>query len=74
MNKYLMAFLTCLGIFALWILFQMFVVDGVIVGVLFCSAIFGAWKIIVNSGDKNEKQEEEQQQKKTEVNDLEEKK
>lgn len=59
-TRYLLAFVTCFAIFALWVLFQVFVAEGVLVGVIFCSAIFGAWKAIVGSNQKedNEKTEE----------------
>lgn len=62
MNKYLLAFLACLGIFILWVLFQVLVAKGVLVGILFCSAMVGAWKMIVKSDDKKDQQEKDGQQ------------
>jgi len=67
MNKYLMAFLACFGIFILWVLFQVFVAKGIIVAIIFCSAMVGVWRMIVNKSDDKE---EEAQQEKTEENDL----
>ena len=52
-TRYLLAFVVCAAIFALWIVFQMYVAKGVIVGVIFCSAIFGAWKAITAGGKEN---------------------
>jgi len=63
MKKYLMAFLVCFAIFVLWILFQVFVAKGVLVGVLFCLAMFGAWKMIVKRDDKKANEEETETQK-----------
>lgn len=48
--RYLIALLACAAIFVLWILCQMFVVKGVLIGVLFCSAMAGTWKAITSSG------------------------
>jgi predicted membrane protein len=71
MNKYLMAFLACLGIFILLVLFQVFVAKGILVGILFYSAMVGAWKGIVRSNDKkNQQEKEEQQQQIAEENDI----
>ena len=52
-TRYLLALAVCIGIFALWIVFQMYVAKGTLVGVLFCGAMFGAWKAIVNGGEKD---------------------
>ena len=52
-TRYLLAFAVCAAIFALWIVFQMYVAKGVIVGVIFCGAIFGAWKAIIAGGKEN---------------------
>ncbi len=52
-TRYLLAFVVCAAIFALWIVFQMYVAKGVIVGVIFCGAIFGAWKAITAGGKEN---------------------
>lgn len=49
-TRYLLAFAVCAALFALWIVFQMYVAKGVIVGVIFCSAIFGVWKAITAGG------------------------
>lgn len=52
MNKgarYLVAIITCIAIFALWVVFQLFVAKGVLVGVIFCSAMVAAWKGIVGT-------------------------
>ena len=52
-TRYLLALAVCIGIFALWIVFQMYVAKGTLVGVLFCGAMFGAWKAIVNEGERD---------------------
>lgn len=48
-TRYLVAFIACSAIFALWVTFQLYVAKGVLIGVIFCSAIFGTWKAIVGS-------------------------
>ena len=58
-TRYLLAFITCAAIFALWILFQLFVAKGILVGVIFCSALFGAWKAIVGSNKEDNGKSEE---------------
>lgn len=50
-TRYLLALAVCIGIFALWVVFQMYVAKGTLVGVLFCGAMFGAWKAIVRGGE-----------------------
>lgn len=58
-TRYLLAFIACAAIFALWIIFQMFVAKGILIGVIFCSAMVGTWKAIVGSNRKdNEKFEQ----------------
>ena len=57
MNRYFLAFLVCLGIFILWVIVQVNVKTGMVVNVLFMTAIVGAWRTIVrNSGNNNEKE------------------
>lgn len=53
-TRYLVAIIVCVGLFALWIVFQAFVAKGTLVAVLFCGAIVGAWKAITGIGDKTE--------------------
>lgn len=48
---YLLALAVCIGIFALWVLCQMYVAKGTLIGVLFCGAMFGAWKAIVRGSE-----------------------
>ena len=48
LKRYLLAFLACAAIFALWVIFQMYVAKGTLVGVLFCGAMVAIWKVIVN--------------------------
>ena len=50
-TRYLLALAVCIGIFALWVLCQMYVAKGTLIGVLFCGAMFGAWKAIVSGGE-----------------------
>ena len=50
-TRYLLALAVCIGIFALWVLCQMYVAKGILIGVLFCGAMFGAWKAIVRGGE-----------------------
>lgn len=50
-TRYLLALAACIGIFVLWVVFQMYVAKGTLVGVLFCGAMFGAWKAIVHGGE-----------------------
>ena len=58
-TRYLLAFIECADIFALWVIFQMFVAKGILIGIIFCSAMVGAWKAIVGSNSKdNEKLEQ----------------
>ena len=53
-TRYLLAFVVCVAIFALWVVFQVFIAKGVLVGVIFCSAMVGAWKAIVGSNKKED--------------------
>jgi hypothetical protein len=46
--RYLVAFVACAVIFVIWVIFQMCVARGVLVGVLFCGAMAGTWKAIVS--------------------------
>lgn len=46
--RYLLALAVCAVIFVLWILCQMYVAKGTLVGVIFCTAMFGAWSAIVS--------------------------
>ena len=48
LKRYLLAFLACSAIFALWVIFQMYVAKGTLVAVLFCGAMVAVWKLIVN--------------------------
>lgn len=48
-TRYLLAFLACAAIFALWIIFQMFVAKGMLVAVVFCGAMVATWKAITKS-------------------------
>ena len=57
-TRYLLALAICIGIFAIWIVFQMYVAKGTLVGVLFCGAMIGAWKAIVNGGEKDKDSQE----------------
>lgn len=61
MNKgirYLLAFIAGAVTFALGVIFQMYVSKGILISVIFCSAMVGAWKGIVGSKRKdNEKPE-----------------
>ena len=50
----MLAFVVCVAIFALWVVFQVFIAKGVLVGVIFCSAMVGAWKAIVGSNKKED--------------------
>ena len=45
------ALAVCIGIFALWVVVQMYVARGALVGFLFCGAMYGAWKAIVHSDE-----------------------
>ena len=47
--RYLLAFLACAAILALWIIFQMFVAKGMLIGVIFCGAMVATWKAITKS-------------------------
>ena len=62
MNKgirYLLAFIACAAIFALWVIFQVYVANGILIGIVFCAAMVGVWKAIVKSnGEDNGKSEE----------------
>ena len=64
-SRIFLALIVCIVIFALWIVFQMYVAKGFLVGILFCSAMFGAWKAIVNGGEKTT--DEQQNDEKTEA-------
>lgn len=57
-SRYLLALAVCVLIFILWVIFQMYVANGVLVGVLFCGAMFGAWKAVVNGGEHTEEGEQ----------------
>ena len=46
--RYLIAFVACALIFALWVVFQMCIARGMLVAVLFCGAMVGTWKAIVS--------------------------
>ena len=50
-TRYLLALATCVGLFVLWVLCQMYVAKGTLIGVLFCGAMFGVWKAIVRSDE-----------------------
>ena len=63
-TRYLLALTACIGIFALWVVFQMYVAKGTLVGVLFCGAMFGAWKAIVH-GDESSIEEHQQDDNET---------
>ena len=52
-TRYLLALVVCAGIFTLWVLCQMYVAKGTFIGVLFCGAMFGAWKAIVRGDAQN---------------------
>lgn len=52
-TRYLLAFIACTAIFALWVIFQMYVAKGILIGIIFCSAIVGTWKAIVGSNKKD---------------------
>ena len=56
-TRYLLALAVCIGIFILWVLCQMYVAKGTLIGVLFCGAMFGAWKAIVR-GDEQQSEDE----------------
>jgi len=58
MIKYLMAFLACLGIFILWVLCQLYLAKGILVGIIFFSAMGITWQLIVNKGAKKEAKEQ----------------
>ena len=66
-SRYLLALAVCVGIFILWVIFQMYVGKGVLVGVLFCGAMFGAWKAIVNGGEQTPEEEQTPEISETEV-------
>ena len=57
-TRYLLALAICIGIFAIWIVFQMYVAKGTLVGVLFCGAMIGAWKAIMNGSEKDKDSQE----------------
>lgn len=40
-----------MAIFALWVIFQMFVAKGILIGIIFCGAMVGTWKAIVSTDD-----------------------
>lgn len=48
-TRYLLAILACAAIFALWVIFQLFVAKGVLIGVIFCGAMVATWKAITKS-------------------------
>ena len=58
-TRYLVAIIVCVGIFALWIVFQAFVAKGTLVAVIFCGAIVCAWKAITGMGDNAKKDQED---------------
>ena len=53
-TRYLLAIIACVAIFALWVIFQMFVAKGVLIGIIFCSAMVGTWKAIVGTKREND--------------------
>ena len=53
-TRYLVAIIACMAIFALWIVFQMCVAKGMLVAVIFCSAMVGTWKEIVGTKKEND--------------------
>lgn len=53
-TRYLVAIIACMAIFALWIVFQMYVAKGMLVAVIFCSAMLGTWKAIVGTKKEND--------------------
>lgn len=58
--------MVCLVIFVIWQVVQT-AVRGLLVNIIFCMAIFGAWKGIVNSGaDEEESEAQEDGQDKSE--------
>lgn len=50
-TRYIWAIIACIAIFALWVVFQMCVAKGVLIGVIFCGAMVGTWKPIVGTDD-----------------------
>ena len=62
----ILALAVCIGIFALWVIFQMYVAKGILVGIIFCSAMVGAWKTIVNGDETPTKEQTEEHSKETE--------
>lgn len=76
-KNYGTAFIVCFVIFVIWQVVQM-AVKGLLVNIIFCMAIFGAWRGIVNSdsgeepsGDSGQEQiaeESEQEVKEDEKN------
>lgn len=69
-TRYLLALAVCIGIFALWIVFQMYVAKGTLVGVLFCGAMFGAWKAIVNAGERDKDSQEDENSAENKAHDI----
>lgn len=53
-TRYLLAIMACIAIFVLWVIFQMFVAKGVLIGIIFCSAMVGTWKAIVGTKREND--------------------
>lgn len=45
-KRYLLALLACMAIFALWVIFQVFVAQGTLIGIIFCGAMVATWKAI----------------------------
>ena len=64
-SRYFLALLICIGIFALWIVFQMYVAKGALVGILFCSAMFSVWKAIVRGDEVPVKEPKEEEHSET---------
>ena len=53
-TRYLLAIIACVAIFALWVIFQMFVAKGVLIGIIFCSTMVGTWKAIIGTKREND--------------------
>ena len=56
MNKgshYGKAFLACVCIFVLWMVIQFYIGGGILIGIIFCSAMVGAWKAIARGGEES---------------------
>ena len=51
-SRVILALIASIAIFALWVVFQMYVAKGFLVGILFCSAMIGSWKAIVHADNK----------------------